>query len=191
MTQIVPQPENLAKLVYLIRGEKVLLDADLAALYGVATKVLNQAAKRNLDRFPTDFMFQLTPEEWAGMRSQTVTSSTGSSTMKSQIGSASRRKLTAAPYAFTEQGVAMLSSVLRSERAIAANIAIMRAFVRMREILATHTVLARKLNELERRIDSQDETIVEILGAIRQLMAPPAAPARRPIGFIIPDERKK
>ena len=98
MTQIIPKPENLAKLVYVVRGEKALLDADLADLYGVATKVLNQAVKRNLDRFPADFMFQLTPEEWERMRSQTVTSS--------------RRKLTAIPYAFTEQGVAMLSSVL-------------------------------------------------------------------------------
>jgi ORF6N domain len=99
MTQIVPQPENLAKLVFLVRGETVLLDADLADLYGVATKVLNQAVKRNLDRFPVDFMFQLSPEEWERMRSQIVTSS--------------RRNVGALPYAFTEQGVAMLSSVLR------------------------------------------------------------------------------
>jgi hypothetical protein len=118
LSQIVPQQENLAKLVFLVRGEKVLLDADLAMLYGVATKVLNQAVKRNLDRFPADFMFQLTAEEWESMRSQFVT--------------ASRRNVGALPYAFTEQGVAMLSSVLRSQRAVEVNIPIMRTFVQLR-----------------------------------------------------------
>ena len=160
--------EAIANRIHVLRGQRVMLDADLAQLYGVETKALNQAVKRNLARFPADFMFQLERRDLAVLRSQIVTSSWGG-----------RRT---APYAFTEQGVAMLSSVLRSERAIAANIAIMRAFVRMREILATHTVLARKLNELERRIDSQDETIVEILGAIRQLMAQPNPPRRR-LGF--------
>ena len=124
MTDIIPKPENLAKLVFLIRGEKVLLDADLADLYGVATKVLNQAVKRNLDRFPADFMFQLTPQEWEGMRSQIVTSYPGNSPMRSQTVTASRRNVGALPYAFTEQGVAMLSSVLRSQRAVEVNIAI-------------------------------------------------------------------
>ena len=118
MTQIIPKPENLAQLVFLIRGEKVLLDSDLADLYDVATKVLNQAVKRNIDRFPADFMFQLSPEEWEGMRSQFVTSS--------------RRKITALPYAFTEQGVAMLSSVLRSQRSVCA-----RELVQLLEQAAT------------------------------------------------------
>lgn len=169
--------EAIARRILVLRGQRVMMDIDLAQLYGVETKALNQAVKRNLARFPGDFMFQLTLEEAQVSRSQSVTLKRG-------------QNVKYRPYAFTEQGVAMLSSVLRSERAIAANIAIMRAFVRMREILAAHTVLAGKLNELERRIDSQDETIVEILGAIRQLMSPPPAPARRPIGFITPDERK-
>ena len=182
MTQIAPQPENLAKLVYLIRGEKVLLDADLAALYGVATKVLNQAVKRNLDRFPTDFMFQLTPEEWAGMRSQSVTSSTGSGPMKSQIGSASRRKLTAAPYAFAEQGVAMLSSVLRSQRAVEVNIAIMRTFVQLRRLMDSNRDLARRIEALETRYDEQ---FAQVFEAIKQLIsADKARKAKRPIGFL-------
>ncbi|RPI47027.1 MAG: ORF6N domain-containing protein [Betaproteobacteria bacterium] len=163
--------------ILLIRGHRVMIDADLAQLYEVETRALVQAVKRNLARFPPDFMFQLTNQELAILRSQIVISSWGG-----------RRT---PPYAFTEQGVAMLSSVLRSERAIAANVAIMRAFVRMREALATHKALAGKISELEQRIDSQDETIVEILGAIRQLMAPAPAPARRPIGFITPEERKK
>ena len=132
MNQIIPKPESLAKLVFLVRGEKVLMDADLAGLYDVATKALNQAVKRNLDRFPADFMFQLTPEEWEGMRSQIVTSYPGNSPIKSQAVTASRRKLAAVPYAFTEQGVAMLSSVLRSQRAVEVNIAIMRTFVQLR-----------------------------------------------------------
>ena len=110
------KPENVAPLVRLIRGEKVLLDADLAELYGVATKVLNQAVKRNVERFPADFMFQLTAGEWANLRSQSVTSS-GKDPMRSQIVTAYRRNVGSSPYAFTEQGVAMLSSVLRSPRA--------------------------------------------------------------------------
>jgi len=179
----VPGVAGIENQILLIRGQRVILDTDLALLYEVQTRALVQAVKRNLERFPPDFMFQLTNQELAGLRSQSVISNRGTGQ-----GRGGRRT---APYAFTEQGVAMLSSVLHSDRAIAANVAIMRAFVRMREALATHKVLAGKLSELEQRIDSQDETIVEILGAIRQLMAPPPAPARRPIGFITPDERKK
>ena len=168
MTQIIPKPENLAKLVNVVRGEKVLLDADLADLYGVATKVLNQAVKRNLDRFPADFMFQLTPEEWERMRSQTVTSS--------------RRKLTAIPYAFTEQGVAMLSSVLRSQRAVEVNIAIMRTFVQLRRLMESNRDLARRIEAMETRYDEQ---FSQVFDAIKQLISEDKTrKAKPPIGFL-------
>jgi hypothetical protein len=144
----------------------VLLDSDLAELYGVETRVLNQAVARNRARFPEDFMFQLSPEEFGDLKSQFVTSSWGG-----------RRT---APYAFTEQGVAMLSSVLHSKRAIAVNIEIMRAFVRLRELLSGHAELARRLDELEKKYDAQFRVVFD---AIRQLMAPPATPPRRRIGF--------
>ncbi|MDP2680141.1 MAG: ORF6N domain-containing protein [Rhodoferax sp.] len=182
MNQIVPQPENLAKLVFLVRGEKVLLDADLADLYGVATKVLNQAVKRNLDRFPVDFMFQLTPEEWEGMRSQIVTSYPGSSPMRSQIVTASRRNVGALPYAFTEQGVAMLSSVLRSQRAVEVNIAIMRTFVQLRRLMDSNRDLARRIEAMETRYDEQ---FSQVFDAIKQLIAEDKTrKAKRPIGFL-------
>lgn len=161
---------DIARAIAVLRGHKVLLDEDLAALYGVETRVLVQAVKRNLARFPEDFMFQLTAAEWAALRSQSVTS---------KPGRGGRRYF---PYAFTEQGVAMLSSVLGSERAIAVNIQIMRAFVRMREMLASNNALARKLDELERKYQHHDDAIKAILSAIRELMNPPA-PKRRGIGF--------
>lgn len=168
MMQIIPKPENLAQLVVLIRGEKVLLDADLAMLYGVATKVLNQAVKRNLDRFPADFMFQLTPEEWEGMRSQFVTSS--------------RRKLTAVPYAFTEQGVAMLSSVLRSQRAVEVNIAIMRTFVQLRRLMDSNRDLRLRIEAMETRYDEQ---FSQVFDAIKQLITEDKTrKAKPPIGFL-------
>src|SRR5262249_8137581 len=134
--------ERVERKILLIRGEKVLLDADLAQLYGVSTKRLNEAVKRNRDRFPSDFMFQLTVEEAEALRSQFATS-------KSRGG---RRYLA---HAFTEQGVAMLSSVLRSKRAVQVNIQIMRTFVRLREMLASNAALAKKLDELERKYDRQ------------------------------------
>jgi len=166
--------DHIARSILVMRGQRVLLDTELAELYGVATKVLLQAVKRNRKRFPEDFMIQLTPAEWDPLRSQNVTSN-------AQRGG--RRYL---PYAFTEQGVAMLSSVLRSDRAIVVNIQIMRAFVRMRELLNSNRELARQLKELEARIEKKltthDEAIASILSAIRQLMHP-AAPKRRPIGF--------
>jgi uncharacterized coiled-coil protein SlyX len=168
MTQIIPKPESLAKLVVLVRGEKVLLDADLADLYDVATKVLNQAVKRNLERFPEDFMFQLTPEEWEGMRSQFVTSS--------------RRKLTAIPYAFTEQGIAMLSSVLRSQRAVEVNIAIMRTFVQLRRLMDSNRDLARRIEAMETRYDEQ---FSQVFDAIKQLIAEDKTrKVKPPIGFL-------
>lgn len=183
-SHITPKPENLAKLVLLVRGEKVLLDADLADLYGVATKVLNQAVKRNLDRFPVDFMFQLTPEEWEGMRSQIVTSYPGNNPMKSQTVTASRRKLTAVPYAFTEQGVAMLSSVLRSQRAVEVNIAIMRTFVQLRRLMDSNRDLARRIEAMEMRYDEQFSAVFD---AIKQLIADDQAKKSKPnraIGFL-------
>jgi hypothetical protein len=159
--------ERILQSILVLRGEKVLLDADLAALYGVETRVLLQAVKRNIGRFPEDFMFQLAEGEWSNLKSQIgISSSWGG-----------RRT---APYAFTEQGVAMLSSVLRSERAIAVNIEIMRAFVKLKRMLATHTDLARKLESLESKYDAQFRAVFD---AIRELMAPISNPKKQPIGF--------
>src|SRR5439155_710733 len=167
--------------ILLIRGQKVMLDVDLAALYQVPTKALNQAVRRNADRFPEDFMFRLSTAEVRQMRSQFVTASAQATGMRSQSATASKRNVRYRPYAFTEQGVAMLSSVLHSRRAINVNIAIMRAFVRLREILATHKDLAQKLEELEKKYDAQFRVVFE---AIRQLMAPPPEPeTNRRIGF--------
>lgn len=159
---------RIAQSIHLLRGEKVILGQDLALLYGVTVGALSQAVKRNTNRFPKDFMFQLTAEEFANLKSQFVISSWGG-----------RRTF---PYAFTEQGVAMLSSVLKSERAVKVNIAIMRAFVRLREALETNRKLARKFAELEKRVGKHDDEIAAIIDAIRQLMAPPEK-ARREIGF--------
>ena len=164
--------ERIERAILLVRSQKVLLDRDLAKLYGVTTKVLNQAVSRNRKRFPGDFMFQLSKEELENWRSQFVTSN-----------SASKMGLRRRPYAFTEQGVAMLSSVLNSDRALEVNIAIMRAFVRLREIMSTHKDLARKLDELERKLSGHDEKFAIVFEAIRQLMAPPAVPAKPRIGY--------
>jgi len=169
--------EVIERKILLIRGKKVMLDSDLAELYGVETFNLNKAVKRNIDRFPEDFMFQLTKEEADSLRFQIGMSKTK--------GRGGRRYL---PYAFTEQGVAMLSSVLNSERAVHVNIAIMRAFVKLREILSINKELAHKLAQLERKIEKHDEEIRLIFDAIRQLMTPPE-PKRRRIGFLR-EERK-
>jgi hypothetical protein len=163
--------ERIEKAIFLIRGHKVMLDADLAELYGVTTKRLNEQVRRNLSRFPADFMFQLDGQEASALRSQFATS-------KKVRGG--RRYL---PYVFTEQGVAMLSSILHSERAIQVNIAIMRVFVRLREMMATHKELAFKLIELEERLEGHDEQIQNIFEAIRQLMTPPER-KRKKIGFV-------
>jgi phage regulator Rha-like protein len=160
-------PERIERRILLIRGHKVMLDADLAELYEVETKTLNRAVSRNVERFPEDFMFQLTAEESRTLRYQIGTSNEG------------RGGRRYAPYAFTEQGVAMLSSVLRSPRAVQVNIAIMRAFVKLRGILATNRDLARRLDELESKYDAQFRTVFD---AIRALMRPPDKPRRR-IGF--------
>jgi hypothetical protein len=170
MTNEIIPIERIAQSIRWIRGHKVLLDSDLALLYGVATKVLNQAVKRNRDRFPDDFMFQLNADETGFLRSQFVTSP------EKHRGKRYR------PYAFTEQGIAMLSSVLNSDRAIKVNIAVMRTFVKLRQTLGSNRELAQKFSELERRVGVHDDEIAAILEAIRQLMAPSEKP-RREIGF--------
>jgi hypothetical protein len=165
-------PEHIERSILLIRGQKVMLSTHLAELYNVETRVLNQAVKRNISRFPEDFMFQLNSNEAERLVSQNVIPH------KKYFGGS-------LPYAFTEQGVAMLSSVLNSERAIKVNIEIMRAFVRLRRILASHADLARKLNALERKYDAQFKVVFD---AIRELMTPPE-PKKRPIGFLVEEPK--
>ena len=161
--------QQVAQAIRFVRGERILLDFDLAQLYGVTTGNLNKAVRRNRERFPTDFMFQLTAEETKSLIFQFGISK----------GRGGRRHF---PHAFTEQGVAMLSSVLNSQRAVKVNIAIMRTFVKLRQILETNPDLAWKFSELERRVGKHDAEITAIIEAIRQLMAPPEKP-RREIGF--------
>jgi hypothetical protein len=167
MKELIPV-EIIEKKIYLIRGHKVMLDRDLAELYGVETRVLNQAVRRNLDRFPEDFMFALTREEIMNL---------------SQIVISSRIKHAPNVFVFAEQGVAMLSGVLNSERAIQVNIAIMRTFVKLREMLSSNKELAHKLTLLENRIEKHDGEIKAIFNAIRQLMVPPETKSKKPIGF--------
>ena len=173
--------ERIERSILLIRGQKVMIARDLAYLYGVTTKVLNQAVKRHKDRFPEDFMFQLTMEEakiwWtevrgSGLRSQIVTLKRG-------------QHIKYRPYAFTEHGILMLSSVLNSERAVQVNIEIMRTFIRLRRMLASHAELARKLEALEKRYDAQFKIVFD---AIRELMRPPE-PKKRPIGFLVEEPK--
>jgi len=161
--------ERIQSSILLIRNEKVILDENLSRLYGVATRVLNQAVKRHSERFPDDFMFRLTMEEFKDLKSQIVTSSWGG-----------RRK---PPLAFTEQGVAMLSSVLNSKRAIEVNVLIMRAFVRMRKVIASNKALSRRIGELENRIESHDKAIVVLFEEIRKLLLPPPEKPKERIGF--------
>lgn len=170
MGTVVPM-EIIEGKILLVRGRKAMLDKDLALLYGVETRTLNQAVKRNTNRFPEDFMFQLSKEEMEDWRSQIVISN------KERMGLRKR------PYAFTENGVAMLSSVLNSERAIEVNIQIMRTFTKLREIISTHKELAHKLAQLESKMEKHDDEIKVIFSAIRQLMAPPPEKPRKKIGF--------
>ncbi len=160
--------DSIARAIFVLRGQKVLLSGDLATLYGVTVGTLTQAVKRNADRFPKDFVFQLTAQEFTNLKSQFVISSWG--------GSRSR------PYVFTEEGVAMLSSVLRSKRAVKVNIAIMRAFVTLREALLANRELAQKFSELQKHVGKHDEEIDGIIEAIRQLMAP-SEESKGEIGF--------
>jgi hypothetical protein len=162
-------------LIYEVRGRRVMLDSDLAVLYGVETRELNQAIRRNLQRFPEDFMFQLTDEEFESLRSQNVILKTGRGQHRKYL-----------PKVFTEQGVAMLSSVLKSPRAVRVNIEIMRAFVRLRRALAHNRELAEKLSELEHKVAIHDESIRAIFDAIRHLIEEPV-PEKRRIGFGVED----
>ena len=175
--------ESVTSHIRVLREQKVLLDTDLAVLYGVKTSVLVQAVKRNIDRFPGDFMFQLDADEWDTLRSQSVISN---------VGRGGRRY---APYAFTEQGVAMLSSVLSSAQAIAVNIEIMRAFVRLREVIVSNKELSLRLDELESKADlislkldtmayDTHLQLKQVFDAIRALMAPPEPVPKHPIGFV-------
>jgi len=172
MTTLVPV-ERIASKIYLIRGMKVMLDRDLAELYGVETKVLKQAVRRNVDRFPADFMFEFTKDEFNNLRSQIVTSSWGGA-----------RYL---PMAFTEQGVAMLSSVLKSNRAIQVNIQIMRAFTKLRKMLSTHKDLKRKIESMEKKYDQQFQVVFE---AIKQLLETDEKPKKK-IGYTVKEKQKK
>ncbi|MBI5675097.1 MAG: ORF6N domain-containing protein [Nitrospirae bacterium] len=167
MKELIPV-EIIEKKIYLIRGHKVMLDRDLAELYKVETRVLNQAVRRNIERFPEDFMFSLTRDEIMNL---------------SQIVISSRIKHAPNVFVFTEQGVAMLSGVLNSGRAIQVNIAIMRTFVKLREMLSANKELAHKLTLIENRIEKHDGEIKGIFNAIRQLMVPPETPKKKPIGF--------
>jgi hypothetical protein len=165
--------ERITRAILLIRGQKVMLDEALATLYAVEVKALNQAVRRNGERFPADFMFQLTAEEAARLRSQIVTLETGRGKYSKYL-----------PYAFTEQGVAMLSSVLRSKRAVRVNIEIMRAFVQLRQLLSSHADLARKLAALEKKYDAQFKVVFD---AIRELTVPPEPSKKGRIGFVSGD----
>ena len=190
MRTVTPKPENLVQLVFFVRGEKVMLDADLARLYGVETGALNRAVKRNLDRFPGDFMFQLAKEDWGNLKCQIGISSLSSpaptrldgisQVMVSSLHGGRRGR----PYAFTEQGIAMLSSVLRSPRAVEVNIAIMRTFVQLRRLMDSNRSLARKIEAMEKKYDVQFAVVFD---AIKQLIAEGEGQKTRPkrsIGFL-------
>jgi phage regulator Rha-like protein len=164
--------EAITGRILVLRGQRVMLDTDLAALFDVPTGRFNEAVQRNLARFPADFMFPLNNQDLAALRSQIATLKTGRG---------QHRKY--APYAFTEHGAIMAATILNSPRATQVSVYVVRAFVRMREEISAHKVLALKLDALEQRIDSQDETIVDVLAAIRQLMTPPEPKKKRPIGF--------
>jgi hypothetical protein len=173
--------ELIAERIFMVRGQKVILDSDLAALYEVPTKQFNQAVKRNLAKFPTDFMFALTGEEWASLRSQIVTLKNGRGQHRKYL-----------PYVFTEHGAIMAASLLNSARAIDVSVYVVRTFVQQRELLASNKDLARQLRALEQRIErklgSHDQAIAGLIDTLRELMAPPNPP-KRPIGFTVPTER--
>lgn len=159
---------HVAQSIFILRGQRVLMDSDLAMLYGVETRRLNEQVRRNRDRFPSDFIFELSGKEFTNLKSQSATSSWGG-----------RRKL---PLAFTEHGAIMAATVLNSPRAVEMTIYVVRAFVQLRDLLASNRLLAEKFAELERKVSSHDQAIIGILKAIRELMHPPV-PRKRPIGF--------
>ena len=170
--EIMLPSETIERRILLVRGQKVLVDSDLASLYEVSTKRLNEQVKRNIERFPADFMFQLNAEEADALRSQFATLDTGRGRHRKYL-----------PYVFTEHGAIMAASVLNSTRAVEVSVQVVRAFIRLREVLATHKDLARKLAELERKYDARFRVVFD---AIRQLMTPPAAAQKRRIGFPVP-----
>jgi len=167
-TKLIPA-ESIIRKILIIRGQRVMLDSDLSNLYDETTKRLNQQVKRNIKRFPSDFMFQLTEDEYKSLRSHFATSK----------GKGGRRYM---PYVFTEQGVAMLSSVLNSDKAIEINILIIRAFVKLREIITSHKEVQKKLNEIESKLNKHDDKIIQIIQIINRLIAPPLKPKRK-MGF--------
>ena len=175
--------DQIEPLIVSMRGHKVMLDSDLATLYGVTTKRLNEQVRRNGRRFPEDFMFQLSAEEAAALRSQTATASEDDSLMRSHFATASKRNIRYRPFAFTEHGAIMAANVLNSPRAVEVSVYVVRAFVKLRDLIATHKELARKLAELEQKVGAHDDAIRQLIDAIRQLMAPPPQPNRRKIGF--------
>lgn len=173
--------EQIEPRILCIRDRRVILDADLAELYGTSTKAFNQAVKRNRERFPADFMFQLTAEEAEAMRSQIATANLRSQIVTSSSASHGGRRY--APYAFTEHGALMAASVLNTPRAMDVSVYVIRAFVKLRDLLSTHKELAGKLNELERKVASHDTVIQSLVVAIRRLLEPPPTPPRPQIGF--------
>ena len=183
--------ETITHRILLLRGQKVLLDADLAELYDVPTKRFNEQVRRNLERFPADFMFQLTEEEWAALRSQFATLKTGRGQHRKYL-----------PYAFTEHGAIMAATILNSPRATEVSVYVVRAFVRLREVLASNAELAKRLDDLEQSTEAlamQHDTFArntraqlkQVFGAIRELMTPPESQKKRPIGFITSEEKPK
>ena len=171
--------EDIAQRILIVRGRRVLLDTDLAAFYGVPTKAFNQQVRRNLARFPPDFMFPLNDAEYASLRSQFVTLKTGRG---------QHRKYT--PLAFTEHGAIMAAAILNSLRATEVSVHVVRAFIELRNLVAGNKDIASKLKRLEGKVDSHDQAISGLIESVRHLLAP-AEPAKRPIGFVIPQERKK
>lgn len=175
--KVLPKPVHIESTIHMVRGERVILDSDLAKVYGIQTFRLNEAVKRNRDRFPDDFLFQISRDEHDGLTSQIAISNKGRG---------GRRTL---PYAFTEHGAVMAANILNSERAVQMSIFVVRAFIKMRQTLATNTALIDKLNELERRLagrlDVHEKAIVYVLGELKKLMEPPELPEpkKRPIGF--------
>lgn len=169
--------ERIASFILVVRGHKVLLDADLAALYGVTTKRLNEQVRRNRERFPEDFVFPLAQDEYEALRSQFATLKPGRGRHRKYL-----------PYVFTEHGAIMAAAVLNSPRAVEMSLYVVRTFVRLREVLASNQALKRKLDELERKLGAHDQAIASILSAIRELMAPPAPAKKRRMGFIQSDD---
>jgi hypothetical protein len=173
--------DNVERAIYLIRGQRVMLDSDLAAIYQVTTKRLNQQFTRNRKRFPLDFAFQLTAGEFTNLRSQIATSSSG---LRLQFATSNRRGgRRYLPWVFTEHGAIMLASVLNSDVAVQASVRVVRAFIKLREMVAANAQLASKLEELERRLDSHDEAIVDLFAVLKRLLEPPEPKTKREIGF--------